>query len=103
MNDQKPCLGEVKAETNKVQEMLDLSRSHTGRAVGLFVALGILPGVSWHDAAIAAASVSIYAFWVRCEANAEPGETGADVLARRSADWAKEVTQVAAAIAAFRL
>jgi hypothetical protein len=57
--------------------------------------------VSWHDAAIAAASVSIYAFWVRCEANAEPGETGVDVLARRSADWAKEVTQVAAAIAAF--
>jgi hypothetical protein len=81
MNDQKPCLGLHFTETNKVQGMLDLSRSHAGRAVGLFVALGVMPGVSWHDAAIAALSISAYALWQRCENEAQPGETGADVLA----------------------
>ena len=81
MNDQKPCLGLHFTETNKFQEMLDLSRSHAGRAVGLFVALGVMPGVSWHDAAIAAISISTYALWQRCQDEAQPGETGADVLA----------------------
>jgi hypothetical protein len=75
------CIDKSKTETNKVQGMLDLSRSHAGRAVGLFAALGVMPGVSWHDAAIAAISVSAYALWQRCENEAQPGETGLDVLA----------------------
>lgn len=81
------------------QEILDFGRSHTGRALSLFSILAIFPGVSWHDAAIAAASISIYAFWVRCEANAEPGETGADVFARSVEERTKGAAQVAAAIA----
>jgi hypothetical protein len=91
MNDQKPCLGEVKTETNKALEVLDLARSHTGRAVGLFVALGVMPGVSWHDAAIAAISISAYALWQRCEVDARPGETGADVLVEKLAAQAEHV------------
>jgi len=96
MNDQKPCLGLHFTETNKVQGMLDLSRSHAGRAVGLFVALGVMPGVSWHDAAIAALSISAYALWQRCENEAQPGETGADVLASMAQ---KQIERVAPRLA----
>lgn len=80
------------------QEILDFGRSHTGRALSLFAVLDIIPGISWHDAAIAALSVSAYAFWVRCDSDAEPGETGADVLARSLESRAKQAAQGAAAI-----
>jgi hypothetical protein len=95
MNNQ-TCIDKSKTETNKALEVLDLARSHTGRAVGLFVALGVMPGVSWHDAAIAAISISTYALWQRCENEAQPGETGADVLASMAQ---KQIERVAPRLA----